>query len=131
MNSQRPEKPTASRGSITKRKAERITGLEVRRGVGKSWEAVDGDLVVASASHSKETTCLTLLVNAVYKVRQAEAFERDGHMCVYCGSRYRLSTHHIIFRSHGRDDRTANLETTCQDCHDDIHKGRLKVNTDE
>lgn len=47
---------------------------------------------------------------------------RDGWRCRNCETREHLHVHHIIFRSAGGDDTTANLITLCNSCHSGIHE---------
>jgi len=54
---------------------------------------------------------------------------RDGQICracgVWCG--FRRHQHHILMRSLGGRESTANLVTLCQRHHDDIHAHRLTI----
>jgi 5-methylcytosine-specific restriction endonuclease McrA len=43
-------------------------------------------------------------------------FKRDGHKCVYCGSRDNLTMDHVIPRSKGGRDSWHNLVSACQKC---------------
>ncbi|WLA83229.1 HNH endonuclease [Bradyrhizobium elkanii] len=51
--------------------------------------------------------------------------ERDGHRCVDCHSRIRLSAHHICRKSFLRAAKlqTGNGITLCHDCHKEMHRG--------
>ncbi|WP_138830608.1 HNH endonuclease [Bradyrhizobium sp. KBS0727] len=51
--------------------------------------------------------------------------ERDGHRCVDCHSRKRLSAHHICRKSFLRiaEFQTGNGITLCHDCHKEMHRG--------
>jgi hypothetical protein len=54
--------------------------------------------------------------------RNAElVFEQQGWRCARCGEMKPLQAHHKRFRSHGRDDRVANIEGRCQPCHGKQH----------
>jgi 5-methylcytosine-specific restriction endonuclease McrA len=64
---------------------------------------------------------------------------RDHHTCRVCG-RYcspravtlleRSHRHHLVYRSAGGKDTTANLITLCAHCHDDEHKKRIRLSGD-
>lgn len=47
---------------------------------------------------------------------RAEIFSRDGHACIYCGSRERLELDHVVPRSRGGSNAHANLATCCRSC---------------
>lgn len=51
--------------------------------------------------------------------------ERDGHRCVDCHSRRRLSAHHICRKSFvdGAQFQTGNGITLCGTCHEEVHRG--------
>lgn len=51
--------------------------------------------------------------------------ERDGHRCVDCHSRARLSAHHICRKSFvaSAQFETGNGITLCSTCHHDVHRG--------
>ncbi len=51
--------------------------------------------------------------------------ERDGHRCVDCHSRRRLSAHHICRKSFidGAQFQTGNGITLCSTCHREMHRG--------
>jgi hypothetical protein len=51
--------------------------------------------------------------------------ERDGHRCVDCHSRRRLSAHHICRKSFidGAQFQTGNGITLCSACHREMHRG--------
>jgi len=54
---------------------------------------------------------------------------RDNHTCQHCKGKSkedRLHVHHIVSRRVG-GDRPENLVTLCKKCHDDYHKGRIKL----
>jgi 5-methylcytosine-specific restriction endonuclease McrA len=43
-------------------------------------------------------------------------FERDGHRCVYCGSREGLTVDHLFPVSRGGNNDEENLVTSCSEC---------------
>jgi hypothetical protein len=51
--------------------------------------------------------------------------ERDGHRCVDCHSRRRLSAHHICRKSFLAEPQfeTGNGITLCGACHQEVHRG--------
>ncbi len=56
---------------------------------------------------------------------------RDGWRCraPWCGSRNRLTVHHVIPRSRGGPWALWNLLTLCGDCHGDAQEYRIGVTT--
>lgn len=52
-------------------------------------------------------------------------FRRDGHMCVYCGSKKDLTIDHVVPKSAGGRDTWENLVTSCQPCN--AKKGSLSL----
>jgi 5-methylcytosine-specific restriction endonuclease McrA len=64
---------------------------------------------------------------------------RDHYTCRVCG-RYcspravtlleRSHRHHLVYRSAGGKDTTANLVTLCATCHDDEHQKRIQLSGD-
>lgn len=62
--------------------------------------------------------------------------KRDGKVCRCCDKRSdpektglleRGHRHHLVYRSAGGKDETANLVTLCAGCHDDEHRNRLRI----
>ena len=55
--------------------------------------------------------------------------KRDKYTCQSCGSRdiVNLEVHHIIERNDGGTDKPDNLTTVCDECHDKIHAGKIKI----
>jgi 5-methylcytosine-specific restriction endonuclease McrA len=49
------------------------------------------------------------------------------YRCRACGFRQNLHVHHIQYRSRLGLDTKENLVTLCNECHDDLHKGRLVI----
>lgn len=62
-----------------------------------------------------------LLMDSLYGTNwigdRKAALRRDGHKCVYCGSRHRLQVHHIRPLTRGGTNDVNNLVTLCHDCH--------------
>ena len=53
---------------------------------------------------------------------------RDNYTCQQCGKQNgRLEAHHLIERSRGGKDTLANLITLCEDCHHQLHKGKIAL----
>ena len=72
-----------------------------------------------------------------YQHGQMEGFEnvkafvryRDNYACQYCGKKnVKLHVHHIQFRSDGGSNRPDNLITLCEQCHKDLHNGKIQLN---
>lgn len=58
--------------------------------------------------------------------RREAILHRDNYTCQICGKKHiRLEVHHIIFRSQGGTDDENNLITLCEDCHSEIHSGKI------
>lgn len=56
------------------------------------------------------------------KVKSA-VWERDGHMCIICGSPYAFPEAHYVPRSAGGLGVEENIVTLCRKCHDLFHAG--------
>lgn len=55
---------------------------------------------------------------------------RDNHKCVYCCGKSKdfiLNVHHLESRKTGGNS-PGNLVTLCKTCHDEYHKGKIKLN---
>jgi hypothetical protein len=52
--------------------------------------------------------------------RKPRGHKTKNSMCFCCGTRLRLSDHHLKPRSEGGTDQPDNLVTVCFDCHDEI-----------
>ncbi len=53
---------------------------------------------------------------------------RDSYMCQHCHKRHvRLEAHHIIYRENGGKDTLTNLATLCEQCHQRLHEGKIKL----
>jgi hypothetical protein len=53
---------------------------------------------------------------------------RDSYTCQHCGKRHvRLEAHHIVFRGRGGKDTLENLLTLCDQCHHDLHQGKITL----
>lgn len=50
-------------------------------------------------------------------------WDRDGHRCIICGSRYAYPDSHFIRRSHGGLGIPQNIVTMCRLCHDTYDNG--------
>jgi len=48
-----------------------------------------------------------------------DIWERCGGKCEYCGKKA-IDPHHIIYRSHGGDNKKENIVALCRTCHDDV-----------
>jgi 5-methylcytosine-specific restriction endonuclease McrA len=58
-----------------------------------------------------------------YKLRKA-AFKRDGYKCTICGSANNLRGHHIRYRRNVRDCTVDDIQTMCNDCHEEYHHNK-------
>ena len=64
--------------------------------------------------------------NYGFSSRREAVLHRDKYTCQICGKKHtRLEVHHIKYRSQGGDDNENNLITLCEDCHGDIHDGKI------
>jgi len=64
--------------------------------------------------------------NYDFSSRREAILNRDNYTCQICSKKHtRLEVHHIIFRSQGGTDDENNLITLCEDCHNDVHNGRI------
>ena len=64
--------------------------------------------------------------NYDFSSRREAVLNRDNYTCQICGKKHtRLEVHHIIYRSQGGTDDENNLITLCEDCHKDIHDGKI------
>jgi hypothetical protein len=110
---------------MTKRKAEVLTGYEVRSIESGHrpfcFGAFSGEELIAAAEHSNEGMALTLLVNRVCQVHGRRVLEQHGWKCARCGRSHPLQIHHRKYRSQGGTHRPENLEPVCWDCHQRIH----------
>ena len=103
---------------MTKRRAEVLTGYEIRRISTRTsafcYGAFCGEELLAEAEHRKERIALTLLVNRVYQIHSRQVLEQHAWRCARCGRTYLLQIHHRQFRSHGGTHRPENLEPVCR-----------------
>lgn len=68
-----------------------------------------------------------------WNVREYVLF-RDNHTCQHCKGKSGdkvLNVHHIKQRKDGGSNSPANLITLCKTCHDNYHKGKIKLNVDK
>jgi CRISPR/Cas system Type II protein with McrA/HNH and RuvC-like nuclease domain len=52
----------------------------------------------------------------VYRISRSKIYRRDGHECVYCGSKKTLTLDHVIPKSRGGKNTWENLVTSCFKC---------------
>lgn len=55
------------------------------------------------------------------RVNRIRIYKRDGHTCVYCGSKKNLTIDHVIPKSKGGKNTWNNLVTCCSGCN--LYKG--------
>ena len=111
---------------MTKRRAERLTGYEVRelppeRGL-FTVGAFEGERLVVKAVGRADFIALRALVHGVLLVHRRKAMEQHGWRCARCPSSGRLDVHHRKYLSHGGTHRVENLEPVCRDRHKLIHR---------
>ena len=53
----------------------------------------------------------------ISKSVKENVWERDGHKCIFCGSRYAMPNVHVIPRSKGGLGIEKNIVTGCLNCH--------------
>ena len=110
---------------MTKKKAERLTGYEVRplpaiNGNVRFGAFDDGELV-SSASAEVEWLALESLVRQVYKLHATIALKHSQWRCSRCKMSRALQIHHRRYRAHGGTHEVDNLEPVCWNCHRLIH----------
>lgn len=67
-------------------------------------------------------------INYGFANARAHALDRDNYTCQHCGTKNtRLEVHHIKYRSQGGSDDLDNLITLCEDCHHNLHKGKIEL----
>ena len=111
---------------MTKKRAERLTGYEIRS-VGENngkitYGAFRRDELVIVAEHVTEDLALDALVREVYRLNSLEVLKQHGWRCARCRGARRLQIPHRRYRSRGGSHQTNNLEPVCWDCHKMIHK---------
>ena len=111
---------------MTKKRAERLTGYEIRelppeRGM-CTVGACEGDQLIVKAVGQADFVALRALVHGVYFVHSRKAMEQHGWRCARCRASRHLEIHHRKYRSHGGTHRIENLEPVCRDCHKLIHR---------
>lgn len=77
--------------------------------------------IITSAKTFLRPTIIRLLNYVKYrahklKINRHRLFKRDGHECVYCGSKRNLTVDHIIPKSKGGQNTWMNLVTSCFSC---------------
>jgi HNH endonuclease len=111
---------------MTKRRAERLTGYEIRelapqRGL-VAVGAFEGEKLVVKGVGRADFLALRALVQAAYLFNSRKVMEQHDWRCARCRSSQRLEIHHRRYRSHGGTHRIENLEPVCRDCHKLIHR---------
>lgn len=111
---------------MTRKRAERLTGYEIRPiagpGNGVRFGAFEGGTLVAEATGVVEWLALEGLVEKVYEIHSRRALQQAGWRCARCRRSGRLHIHHRRYRSHGGTHEVENLEAVCWKCHRLIHQ---------
>lgn len=117
------------------RKAETINGyrttVEAAIAAGKrlylatAWNE-DGTPFLRVTALANPIASVNVLITKVYQRHCEMVAVLQRRRCARCGELRPLQGHHIIFRSHGRNDRLPGIEMLCPDCHGNIHEGRAK-----
>jgi hypothetical protein len=111
---------------MTTRRAEQLTGYEVRRTETNNGNVTYGafadDELIVDATHLIDELALDVLVRKVYRLHCIKALKQHDWRCSRCRGLRRLQIHHRRFRSHGGTHRIENLEPVCWDCHKIIHR---------
>lgn len=112
--------------AMTRKRAERLTGYEVRllstEGGRVRVGAFSDETLVAEADAMVEWLALENLVERVYQIHSRQALNRSEWRCARCRRSRRLHIHHRKYRSHGGTHQVENLEPVCWDCHRLIHE---------
>ena len=111
---------------MTKRRAERLTGHEIRelppeKGLVVVGAFQDGHLIVKGIGRA-DFLALGALVRRVLLLHGRKAMEQHSWRCARCRLPKRLEIHHREYRSHGGTHRIETLEPVCRDCHKLIHR---------
>jgi 5-methylcytosine-specific restriction endonuclease McrA len=118
---------------LTPDKLEKMHGHAVSERTinGRSWAECDCNCgnaaVVITAYGDNRKAALIMLRDSVLSHHRWVAMGRANWCCERCGRTRGLSGHHRVFRSHGRDDRVANLSALCEDCHEGAHRSKSAV----
>lgn len=108
---------------MTQKKAERITGCEIRLVQFNNQHraiASENGAPIAECYDYKPNMALGRLVEAVYRILSARQREKQKGRCANCGNVRPLEMDHIIPRSKGRDDRQ--IRGLCTECHQIRHR---------
>jgi HNH endonuclease len=115
---------------LNPRKFERINGHEVevaKQEGGDMFEAY----CVCDCDGGPPCGCMTIaatpelslamLLTSVFKLHSRIVLKRAGWKCSNCSRVTGLAVHHVVFKSHGRNDRIENLRALCAACHSAEH----------
>jgi hypothetical protein len=110
---------------VTLKRAERLTGCEVRQLAASRifvcFTAFENGVPVAKACGRTERAALRRLVSIIYRRNWFIVLRAYHWRCAHCGCPRPLEPHHKIYRSRGGTHRVENLEPVCWDCHRSIH----------
>lgn len=93
----------------------------VYKGKAEVIEYIKDNPIVTSLGEFKRPSIIKL-VNYVYlpfkkvPLTRTNIYRRDGHACLYCGSRSHLTLDHVLPKSRGGGNTWENLATCCKKC---------------
>lgn len=61
---------------------------------------------------------------SISKAKRLRIFERDGNVCLACGSVRKLTLDHVVPLSKGGSNRDDNLQTLCAGCNNSVKRGK-------
>jgi 5-methylcytosine-specific restriction endonuclease McrA len=102
---------------MTKKRAERLTGYEVRE-----LGAFEGERLVVKAVGRADFIALRRWLTVCTSSTAARPWSSMAGRCARCRSTRRLEIDHCKYRSHGGTHQVENLEPGCRDCHKLIHR---------
>lgn len=115
---------------MTIRKAEKISGCEIRVTAPGVWSAFEDGNLRASVKATKEKVAAWLITEEIYRQNRAEAMRRAKFKCENCGGYGPLHAHHKVYRGMAganRDDSVKNILVLCLSCHEGVHSGKVTL----
>lgn len=105
-----------------------VSVTTVKKAINLLWrDKVDlvefSDYVLRSPSNTIQSPLVIRLKSKInynpfgrVELNRRNIFKRDGHTCVYCGSKNDLTVDHIVPKSRGGGNSWENLVTACRPC---------------